>query len=319
MRPSAVAAAVAVVLAVAAPGRAEVVWSGDFETGDKSQWSRAQEVSADRMTVITSPVRQGGYALRVEVRQGDDPIDSSGNRAELVWTEPEVEGNERWYAWSTLWPDDYPSADTWQLFTQWHHSGNSGSPPVEFYVRGEELRLRLNASTVVWTAPLTRGVWHDFLFHVKWSSDPAEGFVELWYDGELVLPLTYGANMFAGQDNYLKQGLYRNEIISEVGVLFHDGMTAGTTREDVAPPPAPTAPDGGPPPDAGVPPPPPSSPDAGGAPVDEDEDGAGLAGGCRIGQGRVPGGAVLVLAFLVGILGRAITPPPSRGPGSGRR
>lgn len=237
---------------------AEVLWRGDFETGDRSQWSKAQEVSPDRLQVVADPVRQGGFALRVEVRQGDDPINASGNRAELVLTSiREVEGNERYYARSTLWPDDYPYAATWQLFTQWHHEGNTGSPPMEFYVNGDNLQLRANASEVVWTAPLERGGWHDFVFHVMWSSDPRVGFVELWYDEELVLPKRFVATMYAGQGNYLKMGLYRNESISEVGVLYHDGMIMATSLDDVRP--------DSPQPDGGM-----DASDGGNAPTPED-------------------------------------------------
>ncbi len=216
---------------------AEVLWRGDFETGDLSQWSKVQSVADSRLQITDDPVRQGRYALRVEVRQGDDPINGSGNRTEIVRTVPDKEGDERWYSWHVLWPDDYPSSSAWQLFTQWHQSGNSGSPPLEFYVIGEELRLRINASEVVWTQPLERGVWHEFRFHVRWSSKPDVGFVELWFDDVHVLPLRHVPTMYAGMNNLLKQGLYRKDTVVPVGVVFHDGMTMATTLADLDPPP----------------------------------------------------------------------------------
>src|SRR5207253_9390585 len=61
--------------------------------------------------------------------------------------------------------------------------------------------------------------------------------------------------------NYLKQGLYRDPSISAVGVVYHDGMTIGTTLADVAPELVPAPP---PPPDAGTPDA--GTPDAGGTP-----------------------------------------------------
>jgi hypothetical protein len=216
--------------------QAEVIWRGDFETGDLSQWTKSQQVAPDRMQVVDSPVRQGKHALRVEVRQGDDPINASGDRAELVYSPVEKEGNDRYYSWSTMWAQDFPSEKTWQAFTQWHHTGDTGTPPLEMYVNGETMYLAIGAEeTVVWTHPLERGAWHDFILHVKWSSDPGVGFVELWYDGQQALGKTTGATMYPGQDNILKQGLYRNDTISEVGVLYHDGMTAATSLEDVLP------------------------------------------------------------------------------------
>ena len=219
---------------------AEIVWRGDFETGDLSQWTTAQQVAPDRLQVVDSPARQGKHALRVEVRQGDDPLNASGDRAELVWAPVEKEGNDRYYAWSTMWAADFPSVATWQAFTQWHQTGDTGTPPLEMYVNGESMYLAIGpAETVVWTHPLERGKWHDFILHVKWSADPAVGSVELWYDGQQVLRQTSGATMLAGMDNIMKQGLYRNDTIAQTGVLYHDGMTVATTLADVLPPPPP--------------------------------------------------------------------------------
>ena len=211
-----------------------VVWRGDFETGNRSQWSSAQIVSEDRMQVVSSPVREGRYAMKVTVKQGDDPIDSSGNRNELVRMTREPVGSEYYYKWSTMFATDFPSATTWQLFAQWHHTGSSGSPPVEFFVYGEEMRLNVRGTTV-WRAPLVRGVWQDFVFHVKWSPDSKVGFVELYHNGKLSLAKRPAATQFSGMLNYLKLGLYRNESISKTGVLYHDGFIMARQLSDVYP------------------------------------------------------------------------------------
>jgi hypothetical protein len=211
-----------------------VVWRGDFETGNYSQWSSAQIVSSDRMMAVTSPVRQGRYAMKVTVRQGDDPIDSSGNRNELVRMTNEASGSEYYYKWSTMFASDFPSVSTWQLFLQWHHSGSSGSPPVEFFVYGEEIRLNVRGTTV-WRTPLVRGVWQDFVFRVKWSSSSSTGFVELYHNGKLVMPKRYAATQYSGYGNYLKLGLYRNSSIAKTGVLYHDNFIMAKQLSDVFP------------------------------------------------------------------------------------
>lgn len=221
----------AVALLAASPALGAIRWRGDFETGDLSQWTKAQAVAADRLTVVRDPVRQGSYALKVVVRQGDDPINASGNRGELVDTTYQPEGSEAYYRWSTLFDPSFPSVPTWQLFAQWHQIEDSGSPPMELYVYGEELRFRL-AQRQVWRAPLVRGVWHDFVLHVKFSDDPRRGFVELWHQGEKVLPKTYAATR---ANDYLKLGLYRDDSIQPVGILFHDGMIKAERLEDVLP------------------------------------------------------------------------------------
>ena len=231
---------------------AGIVWRGDFESGDRSQYSSTQMVSADRLQVVTSPVAEGKYALKATVRQGDDPINSSGNRNELVYLGREAMGSEYYYRWKVMFAADFPSVDTWQLFTQWHHDGCCGSPPVEFYVRGEEMRMSLpGTGEVPWRTKLVRGVWHEFILHVKWHSDPKVGFVELWHNKELVLPKRGAMTMYSGQKNYLKLGLYRNDAVQPTGVMYHDGFVQATTLADVLPPQQPPPPP--PPVDAGSP------------------------------------------------------------------
>jgi hypothetical protein len=214
---------------------ASVVWRGDFETGDRTQWDSTQMVSSDRLAVVPSPVRQGLYALKATVRQGDDPINSSGNRNELVKMTKEAVGSEYYYRWSTMFAPDFPSVRTWQLFAQWHHDGCCGSPPVEFYVYGEEVRLTIGGDpgVIVWKAPLVRGQWQDFIFHVKWSPDASVGFVELYHNGQLVLPKRNIATMYSGMLNYLKVGLYRSDTVTQTGVVYHDGWTMARSLQDV--------------------------------------------------------------------------------------
>jgi hypothetical protein len=216
--------------------QAEEIWRGDFETGDVLQWSQRQIISPDRAQVVEDPVRQGFYAVQIELRNGD--YVSGGNRAELVNTHYELQGQERWYRWSTLWPDDYPIHPRWQIFTQWHHDGCCGSPPLYFYLSGTEIRLATidarENELLWWSTPLVTGVWHDFMLHVSWSSDPDQGFIELFYNGDLVLPLTYVATMKAGiPRNYLKQGLYRHPSITQRAFIYHDGMIEATNPEDL--------------------------------------------------------------------------------------
>lgn len=225
-----------------APG---VIWKGDFETGNWSQFSSNRHVvnKPGRLTLVSNPVAQGKYAAKFVVMNGDDPINASGDRAELVapssvW---EVEGQERWYRWQTMFASDFPTITKgWQIFLQWHHESlYGGSPPLAFNVVDDTMSVSI-ASKVkndVYRrfnlGRLKRGVWRDFVFHVKWSSNPSVGFIELYIDGQLAIPKTYIYTMYSGSKNYMKMGLYRSSGISQAGTLWHDGMTVGTTRQAV--------------------------------------------------------------------------------------
>jgi uncharacterized protein (TIGR03382 family) len=222
---------------------ADVAWKGDFETGNISQWTRSQAVANSRLQVVSDVVREGRYALKAIVRQGDDPIGASGNRNELLYISQEKTGSTWFYKWSTMFPKSYPSADGWQVFAQWHQEGCCGSPPLEFFVRGEEMNMRVGGATgpVLWQAPLNRGAWHDFVLEVKWSSNKKVGYVQMWHNGKLAVPKTFAATQYGSEFNYLKLGLYRDDAISPEAFVYHDGFTMASKLVDVMPPaPAPT-------------------------------------------------------------------------------
>ena len=169
--------------------RAQEVKRADFETGNLSQWAGVQRVAADRIQVVKSPVRQGGYAGRFEVRNGDNPVDSN-DRAEVSLSTGEAEGDEDWYAWSAMFDPSFPTLSGFQLITQWHTS-LGGSPAMGVYVEGNDLLVQVNRFSgtgllsvdKIWRGPLPRGRWLDMKFHIKWSSSDSAGWIEFWADG----------------------------------------------------------------------------------------------------------------------------------------
>lgn len=252
------------------------LWTGDFETGTLRQWRNGhggagvQVAAEDRIRVVTDPVRQGRYAARVEVRQGDRYRGSPGNRSELLHQSGESEGDERWYSWSTMFDPSFPYVDHgFQLVTTWHPRSSDGQATVTFYAARDEFGMRVVesdadrvaiSSETLWVTQMSRGEWHDLALRVKWSADPRIGFVELWHEGELVLERTNVATLIPdGTSNYLKQGLYRSSDIQPVGVVYHDAMQITAINEDLpvgvpvppprtnsSQPPAPEAGDGNP-------------------------------------------------------------------------
>ena len=240
---------------------------------------------------------QGRYAARFEVKYGDVYRSYSDSRSLMtgpttLW---ENEGNERWYRWQAMWPADwvgsYPKWDELAnpsarsaagSLVEWHHDANggieTGSAPL--YIGADDSNLWLCLVDQATSTcrerpnlmPMQRGHWHDFVLHAKWSSDPSVGFLEIWIDGVLVMPMHVTSTMYPGMRNYLIVGLYRNGAIGDPnlrypngayvygsdgtpGVAYLDGFVAGKTQASVlaelpfGPPPPPAA-------DAGTPPPP---------------------------------------------------------------
>jgi hypothetical protein len=232
--------------------RSRLLWRGDYQTGNFKQWSRLQAV-AGGASIVTSPTHNARYTARYRVRPGDDPIHSRGERAEARASQKQTGGYESkqyWYAWSTLFPMGAglpPSAESWNIFTQWHQTESDGcpaniafqadtshSPPaIKLRVRGGALHdCRAESDLLRRPAPLQLGRWYDFVVHIKWSSEPSLGFIEAWIDDEKVLPKTQTATLYRGQGAYLKQGFYRAPSLLTTNV-YHVGTRVGGSHRAV--------------------------------------------------------------------------------------
>ena len=80
----------------------------------------------------------------------------------------------------------------------------------------------------------TAGQWHDFAVHVLWSRDPAKGFVEVWFDGEQVVPRAMTATLLDENAAFFQIGLMRDTTeVPETIIIDH--VIEATTLEEVSP------------------------------------------------------------------------------------
>jgi hypothetical protein len=233
--PFAVAALLA--LAASATAEARVVKRLDYESGDFRQWV-ATQARPGGARIVRAPRSQGRFAARFLVRPGDDPIGASGERAEVWATTNERKGRTSWWKWSTRFPRGFrPARNWWNVFTQWHNSGDACQPSVSFVVdaftRPYRLKLLVNAGSLngcnastqkaYSLGRLRRAKWLTFVFHVRWSPKRRWGFVEVWRNGRKVVRKKRVATLYYGQSVYVKQGFYRSPT-SWTSVVFHDGL-----------------------------------------------------------------------------------------------
>jgi len=272
--PAFAGTAVAQTGALDLPGN--TVWAGDYETGSTSQWSGCQRSGSHSINIQTSRVRQGNYAARYEVRDGDTPIDSN-ERSECQKSTGEKEGSDRWYSWSTYFDGSFPTSNAspsgWFTFSQWHGSASTGSPPVALYLENGRMVLKLHRQSsptnyvgiiTPWGKSFAEhvGRWTDFRMHIKWSGSDSIGLVELWVDGvpqRMNWPVGGNAASFGGLNSYTlrartlipgygayyKQGIYRNAGTSGTAVVYQDGFritdgAGGWTSPTPPPPPSTT-------------------------------------------------------------------------------
>src|SRR5437867_10659228 len=119
-------------LAGAAP--AEVLWRGDFETGNLEQWKGAPK--SDGVKVVQEPVREGKYALRIDgtnaARKG--ALDRIEFQHQPL-PPGTAAGTERYFGWRVYLP---------KIFTDIHHNvgyydtRNSWSQPMSCEANAEE-------------------------------------------------------------------------------------------------------------------------------------------------------------------------------------
>ena len=214
---------------------AEIIWKGDFETGNLEQWKGAPK--SDAVKVVQDPVREGKYACRID---GSNAAKRGTlDRIEFQHQpQQEAEGTERYFGWSVYLPKKF--TDTSHQ-VGYFETRNSWSQVMSFEAKGEDLKFSTRQPyTLHWTGKgkLTAGRWHDFALHVIWSRDAAKGLVEVWFDGEPVVKPTKTATLRDENVAFFQLGFIRETSDVPESIVI-DHIVEATTLKEVTPPPLP--------------------------------------------------------------------------------
>jgi hypothetical protein len=230
-----------------------VIWNGDFSTGDLSQGWWSQTCPGPNppkgLNIVTSPARPGyRYTAALTVANTSTHahcqilgLHSAGPSAELISKSLFTPGMNVWIGMSVYLPVGFP-----RINVPFHPTGffslmsiygppYNGSPPWSLNV--QDRRFGVNATTggggpngpyagAAWKSstnesmtPITYGVWHDFVFHVKFATNKT-GYLEIYYDGvkqkfgdgskRIYLPtLRPGVNWDGSTPNHISLQQYR--------------------------------------------------------------------------------------------------------------
>jgi polysaccharide lyase-like protein len=200
-------------------------------------------------SIVNSPApAQGGQAARFTVYTNTSGANgcATNPRAEVASTQAETggyEGQQWWYGWWVMFPASDANrflctTSDWNLFTQFHQPG-TGSPQVSF---GVDPSQAMNSQTTCASPALyfkedagpqlkkqvvgphiQYGHWYHFVFHAKWSAQPNGGFVQVFVDGNEVIPLTTTQTLYATTSTgvigaYWKQGFYGADMTNGQGI-----------------------------------------------------------------------------------------------------
>jgi hypothetical protein len=258
----------ALVTLIGNTSHANVLWRGDFLTGDHSQWSEAQSWGPgntvpggptwdpSRIAVVPDPDRPGSFKCHFLVKVGDqayntrhNPVVDMNHRSELTHGTLVPDGAERWYGWEQFFPSDFSVTDNHTpsggaTIMQMHNirpsDGNEdGSPRLLLSAYTDTLQLggapALNSSGnwIAMKVPLIKGRWFPIVVHYIFSSDPSVGLAEIWVDGKSVLSI-HTMTEFPGYEQYLKMGLYpRPSAVPDINSEVR-GVIEATSQADVA-------------------------------------------------------------------------------------
>lgn len=177
----------------------------------------------DRVVLVDDAVK--GRVCRFTVSPGDVPNFGGGERSEVASHLIEArtrEGDERWYQFAVKFGEGFrPPRSEWCIWMQWH-PGHSSPPFVLNVLQGGQVSLFDMWQDPEIIAPtVDAGTWHDYVVRARFSNNADNGWVEVWRDGELVVPRTNHQTMNSAS-NYLKLGLYRDDE-SHTQVIYHTG------------------------------------------------------------------------------------------------
>lgn len=216
LRMFAILAAAVFGFAPAAGFSAELLWTGDFESGDFSQFKDHLYGEGDRSRkeIVTSPVRGGRYATQLEILDDSGgstnraelmTLTSSGGRVKFTW-----DGPEYWVGFSFYFKEEVAHAYT---FFQLHAPNEPKGDPCDyagntFSVWGDgassnngyskDIVVRViedggvsdgkgagSNNKVVYRYPFTLNEWQDYVVNFKLSTR-GDGFYKIWKNGELI-------------------------------------------------------------------------------------------------------------------------------------
>lgn len=165
-----------------------ILWQGNFETGDISQWDTP--INPAGLSVTTACSFDGKHAGKVRLT-GDESFLWKGNK-QLNRSEfhhrraagETYEGKETFFAFSFYLPQKL--SEHKHELGYWE-SDKSWQQMLRFNITGTELSFQETAAKdVLWKLPegAAPEQWHRVALHIYWSADPTKGSAEVWVNGK---------------------------------------------------------------------------------------------------------------------------------------
>lgn len=225
--------------ALAAPSAvsAEVLFRGNFESGNLTGWSTLNPMTAGRMNinVVTMPVFEGMRAAEIVIHPDDLWPGNNHNRVELHYdAQRTAEGNTMFFSWYFRLP---ANAQTRNDIAYWE-SAQTYQQAMAFWIEpgggGTQLSFRTNNPGMThFTGPVSINAWHQIAMQVLWSANAATGRVNVWLDGQKIVNDVPARTKPDTNAVFIQLGYHRNSTATPVETIYIDNAIEATTLAEV--------------------------------------------------------------------------------------
>lgn len=222
--------------ALAPAAAAEVLFRGNFESGNLMGWSTLNPMTGTRenIRVVEMPVFEGMHAAEIVIHP-DDLWPNNHNRVELHYdAQRTAEGNTMFFSWYFRLP---ANAQTSNDIAYWE-SAQSYQQTMAFWIQpadgGTQLSFRTNNPGMTrFTGPISINEWHQITMQVLWSQDAATGRVHVWLDGDKIVDNASARTKPDANAVFVQLGYHRNSSESPVETIYIDNAIEATTLAEV--------------------------------------------------------------------------------------
>lgn len=192
----------------------DLIWQESFESGDLSGWTHL--LNPQGLSVQDECVYDGNYAGRVTLTGEPEMLwngNENLNRAEFSYTPaPGVVGENKdtFFGWSFYLKQAL--TDTKHEIGYWE-SGKSYRQMLRFNITGTDFSFQASDQKApFWTAEkfARPGIWRDVVIHIHWSTNPRQGFAQVWLDGRHMGKHHFKTLYSADENMFTQIGLLRS-------------------------------------------------------------------------------------------------------------
>jgi hypothetical protein len=206
---------------------ASILWDGDANKGTGVFGVLNIENNPGQINVVTDST-YGKVFQMICFDNGSTKVRTEGSH--MAGFQP-VAGGTYYFGWRHKWGPLPTLCGKWQVLEQIHLNGSTGPVPFGLHVDGCDTNMHWQYNDPSGTShdflvqPFPLNSWHSFVYHEKWSESESDGYVEVWYDGNMKT-LTNGSTRypaawcFPGELSYWKWGVYRSGSGGPIGTSY---------------------------------------------------------------------------------------------------